>query len=107
MLSKTDEWMGLLSEDVALIGPLAQVKGKENFIAINKPFFASIRGGELFQMVENGDYVITQISTEVEVPSGKTVTLNVSEWYEIQGGKISSLKVYFDTCELLNAMKPA
>ena len=38
MLSKTDEWMSLIADDVSLIGPLAQVSGKKSFIDINKPF---------------------------------------------------------------------
>ena len=105
MLANTDNWKNLISENVSLIGPLAQVKGKEKFIEINEPFFASIRGSEIYQILENGNYIITQISTNVEVPSGKIITLNVCEWYEIKENKIDSLKVYFDTAEFINEMK--
>lgn len=104
MLSKTEEWMTLLDEEVSLIGPLAQVKGKESFIAVNKPFFESIRGSEIYEIVAHNNYIITQISTDVAVPSGKVITLNVNEWYEIENGMIQSLKVYFDTAEFLNEM---
>jgi limonene-1,2-epoxide hydrolase len=104
MLSKTEKWMTLLAEEVSLIGPLAQVTGKENFIAVNKPFFESIRGSEIYEIVEYNNYIITQISTDVAVPSGKVITLNVNEWYEIENGMIQSLKVYFDTAEFLNEM---
>lgn len=104
MLSKTEEWTTLLAEEVSLIGPLAQVKGKENFIAVNKPFFESIRGSEVYEIVAHNNYIITQISTDVAVPSGKVITLNVNEWYEIENGMIQSLKVYFDTAEFLNEM---
>ena len=106
MLSKTKEWMNLIADDVSLIGPLAQVEGKENFIEINKPFFESIRGGEVHKIIEKENAVITQISTIVEVPSGKEITLEVCEWYEINENKISSLKVYFDTAEFLKELSP-
>lgn len=107
MLSKTDEWINLISDDVSLIGPLAQVKGKDAFIEINKPFFESIRESEILEVIETGNYVITQITTSVEMPTGKIITLNVCEWYEIIDDKITSLKVYFDTAQFLNEMKPA
>ena len=104
MLSKTEEWMTLLDEDVSLIGPLAQVTGKDNFIAVNKPFFELIKGSEIYEIVEHNNYIITQISTDVAVLSGKVITLNVNEWYQIENGMIQSLKVYFDTAEFLNEM---
>ena len=106
MLSKTDEWMNLISDEVSLIGPLAQVKGKESFIEINKPFFDSIRGSEILEVKEIENYIITQITTDVEMPTGKVITLHVCEWYQIKGDKIISLKVYFDTAQLINEMKP-
>jgi len=56
--------------------------------------------------IENGNQIITQISTDVEMPSGKIITLNVCEWYEIDENKITSLKVYFDTAEFRKEMKP-
>ena len=99
MLAKTDDWMELLAEDVSLIGPLAQVEGKSAFIEINKPFFSLIQDSKLFQAAKSGDYIITQISTDVMTPSGKVLSLQVSEWYEIKDGLIQSLRVYFDTDE--------
>ncbi len=106
MLGNTSNWKNLISDNISLIGPLAQIKGKEKFIEINEPFFASIKGGEVYQILESGNYIITQVSTAVEMPSGKIITLNVCEWYEIKENKIESLRVYFDTAEFINEMKP-
>ncbi len=106
MLSKTDEWINLISDEVSLIGPLAQAKGKKGFIEINKPFFDSIRGSEILEVIETGNFIITQITTDVEIPKGKVITLHACEWYEIQENKIKSLKVYFDTAQFINEMKP-
>ncbi len=106
MLSKTDEWMNLISDEASLIGPLAQVQGKKGFIEINKPFFDSIRASEILEVIEKGNYIITQITTDVEMPMGKVITLHVCEWYEIHDNKIKSLKVYFDTNQFIKEMKP-
>lgn len=105
MLSKTDSWTDLIADSVRLKGPLAEVEGKAAFIEINKPFFASIVGHEVHSAIEVGDYVITQVSTEVAVPDGSTLTLEVCEWYEIRNNVIHSLRVYFDTAKFLKALE--
>lgn len=104
MLAKTENWMELIAEEVKLIGPLAQVEGKAKFIEINKPFFSSIKDSTVHQIIESGDYILTRISTEVILPSNKTLTLEVSEWYEIRKNLIQSLRVYFDTAEFRKEM---
>ena len=107
MLAKNNDWMKLITDDVSLIGPLAQVQGKESFIEVSQPFFASIRESEIHQIVEKDNYVITQISMTVEMPTGKMLTLNICEWYEFKANKLSSFKVYFDTAEFLKELASA
>lgn len=101
MLAKTDDWKEIIADDVSLIGPLAQSKGKDSFIQINVPFFASIISSTLNEVVEIDDRIITQISIDLNTPAGNVVTLEVCEWYQIIGGKIVSLRVFFDTHPLL------
>jgi ketosteroid isomerase-like protein len=103
MLSGTDSWTELIAEGIYLKGPLAEAKGKDNFIAINKPFFASIQSSEPTKVVRSGQTVITQIVTVIKLPDGSDLALEVSEWYDIADGKIQSLVVYFDTHALRNA----
>lgn len=100
MITKTDAWKDLISDNVELVGPLVEAKGQENFIAINTPFFASILSSELHELVESGHKIITRISTTVGLPDGESLTLKVSEWYHIEDGKITSLITYFDSIEL-------
>lgn len=104
MLAKTEDWKNLLAEEVKLTGPLAQVEGKAAFIEVNTPFFASIQDSQLLELAESGDYMITQITTTVAVPSRESLTLNVSEWYRISDGLIQSLVVYFDTADFRKAL---
>ncbi|PHN00750.1 nuclear transport factor 2 family protein [Flavilitoribacter nigricans] len=103
MLSKTDAWQSMITDDVKLVGPLAQVEGKEAFIAANTPFFASIVSVEQLRVLKIGNTVVTQIHVKVGMPNGATVSLDVSEWYDISGGKIASLRTYFDTFDFRNA----
>ncbi|MGB3183749.1 MAG: nuclear transport factor 2 family protein [Cyclobacteriaceae bacterium] len=104
MLANDNAWQSMLADDVKLKGPLAEIEGKETFIAINKPFFDSIKDSELLEAVEKDHYVITRIITTVHTPDGSTLPLEVSEWYDIREGMIQSLTTYFDTSELRKHM---
>ncbi len=84
----------------------AEVNGKAAFIEVNQPFFASIIDSQLLTLVEKDNFIITQIATKVGLPSGETLTLEVSEWYEIKNNLIQSLVVYFDTYAFRNALTP-
>ena len=58
-----------------------------------------VRGNRLKKAVEVDGYVVTQVEIDVAMPSGKTITLDMNEWYEIKQGKIQSIKVYYDAEE--------
>jgi len=105
MIMKTEEWKNLISEEVELIGPLVRLKGRLSFIEVNTPFFESVLSSELHELVESGNKIITRISTEVGLPDGESLTLEVSEWYEVKDGKITSLRTYFDTTEFRKVFK--
>ncbi len=104
MLAHSDAWINLIAEDVLLVAPLAQINDKAGFIAINQPFFASIRNYTVHHIIESGDLVITRVSIEVEMPSKNKITLEVSEWYTIKNNLIQSLHVYFDTQQFSQEM---
>lgn len=96
MMSGTGSWKEVISEDIVFTGPIDQVKGLEAFAKLNESFMPMIRGNEMKQVVEVGDFVITQMEMDVAMPSGKIIKLDMSEWYEIKDNKIQSIKVYYD-----------
>ncbi len=99
MMSGTDDWKAVLSDDIQFTGPVDQVKGLAAFSKLNEGFMPMIRGNQMKQVQEAGNYVITQIVMEVAMPSGTTIELDMCEWYEIKNGKIHSIKVYYDAEE--------
>ena len=64
-----------------------------------------MKGNEMKQVVSTDNFVITQVLMEIEMPNGKEMKLDMTEWYEISNGKIQSLKVYYDAEEFRNAIK--
>ena len=99
MASGTDSWKQFISENITFNGPAAQVSGIEAFVELNEGFMSMVRGNRMNKAVEVDNYVITQVEIDVAMPSGKTITLDMSEWYETKDGKIHSIKVYYDAEE--------
>ncbi|MEE9407771.1 MAG: nuclear transport factor 2 family protein [Polaribacter sp.] len=105
MMSGTDSWKEVIAKDIVFTGPVDQVKGLEAFAKLNKGFMPMIRGNEMKQAVEAGNFVITQMEMDIAMPSGKSIKLDMTEWYEIKDGKIQSLKVYYDAEEFRKELK--
>jgi len=99
MMSGTDSWKKVISNDITFNGPAAQVNGFDAFVQLNEGFKSMVRANRLKKAVEVDDYVVTQVEIEVAMPSGKTITLDMNEWYEVKQGKIQSIKVYYDAEE--------
>ena len=99
MMSGGDSWQDVIADDVTFTGPVDQVKGKAAFVELNKQFMPAVRGSKIHQAIESGDFVITQVAMDIATPSGKSITLDMSEWYEIKNGKIQSVKIYYDAEE--------
>jgi len=104
LMSGTDSWKNVVAENIIFTGPVDQVKGLEAFTKLNEGFMPMIRSNEMKQAVESGNFVITQMLMDIEMPSGKIVKLDMSEWYEIQNGKIQSIKIYYDAEEFRKEM---
>lgn len=99
MASGTDSWKEFIADEITFDGPAAKVSGLDAFFELNEGFMSMVRGNRMKKAVEVDNYVITQVEIDVEMPTGKTITLDMNEWYETENGKIKSIKVYYDAEE--------
>jgi len=104
LMSGTDSWKEVVAENVTFIGPVDQTKGLEAFAKLNEQFMPMMKGNKMKQVVESEGFVITQIIMDIKTPSGKEMKLDMTEWYEINNGKIQSIKVYYDAEEFRAAI---
>ena len=104
LMSGTDSWKEVVAKNVRFTGPVDQVDGLEAFAKLNEDFMPMIRGNQMKQVLESGNFVITQVTMDIAMPSGKTIQLDMSEWYEINNGKIKSIKIYYDAEEFRKEM---
>ena len=104
LMSGTDSWKEVVAKNVKFTGPVDQVDGLEAFAKLNEGFMPMIRGNQMKQVLESGNFVITQVVMDIAMPSNKTIQLDMSEWYEIKDGKIQSIKIYYDAQEFRKEM---
>ena len=104
LMSGTDSWKSVVTENIVFTGPADQVTGLDAFSELNENFMPMIRGNEMKQAVEAGNFVITQSVMDVAMPSGKVIQLDMTEWYEIKDNKIQNIKVYYDAEEYRKEM---
>ncbi len=99
MGSGTDEWMKLISDKISFTGPVAQVIGKEKFLELNNGFLQMVRGYELFNSFESGNFVCLESKYKVATPKGNEIECNMGEVYTVDDGKIQNIRVYYDAEE--------
>ena len=104
LMSGTDSWKKVVAADVSFIGPVDQTEGIDAFAKLNETFMPIMKGLDMKQAVEAGQFVITQVVINIELPSGQKLNLDMTEWYEIKEGKIQSIKVYYDAEEYRKAV---
>lgn len=104
LMSGTDSWKDVVAENVMFKGPVDQVEGIEAFAKLNEGFIPMIKGNQISQVLESGNFIITQVLMDIATPSGKTIQLDISEWYEIKEGKINNIKIYYDAEEFRKEM---
>jgi len=100
LMSGTDSWKDVVAKNVTFTGPVDQVNGLEAFANLNENFMPMMKSNQVKQVLEAENFVITQVLWDLAMPSGNTVQLDMTEWYEIKDGKIRSIKVYYDAEEL-------
>lgn len=104
LMSGTDSWKNVVSKNVTFTGPVDTVKGLYAFAKLNESFMPMIRGNEMKQVLESGNFIVTQVLMDVAMPSGKTIQLDLCEWYEIKDEKIQSIKIFYDAEEFRQEM---
>ncbi len=97
--SGSDAWTDLITDDISFVGPVMQVEGKQELVELNRSFFGFMKGYESISRFEQGDMALLEGVFTVQGPSGKTIQLQMAEVYEVEQGKIRSIRIYYDAEE--------
>ena len=94
-------WQDLLANDIEFIGPVMQTKGKDEFIKMNQEFMQMIRGFDIHKQVASDATVANECTLTLATPKQTEIDIKVVELFDIQDGKIQSLRVYYDPREFV------
>jgi ketosteroid isomerase-like protein len=95
-----------LDEDFTFTGPILQSTGKAEFLAGSIAAAAVARGCEIHRQWVEQDSVCSVYDFKVETPMGSGSIL-MAEWSVIQGGKLVSSRLIFDTADMAALMPSA
>ncbi len=96
----------LLAEDFTFKGPILESTGKADFLAGSASAAAMARGCEIHRQWVDGDTVCSIYDFKVETPQSAG-SIPMAEWSTIEGGKLVSSRLIFDTAEMHALLPPA
>jgi ketosteroid isomerase-like protein len=95
----------LLSENFLLTGTVdKETRGKEAYAG--NVFFTLVKSLKIKTMIIDGERACAVVNYELASPKGDRFSCDVAELWEIKGGKLDSLAVYFDTVAYQKFMLP-
>ena len=81
----------LLADDLRFQGPIDRFERADDYVVAIKGLYGMVKGVEHQASIGEGDEVA--VFYILDTPMAKAP---VAEWYTVRGGKITSLRTYFD-----------
>lgn len=99
-LAKGGNWQAFLADGMRFAShatPSKEVAGKETYIESTKGFYSMIRSLEVKNLIVDGDRACAVTRYWLEPPKGEPFTCDVAELFSVEGDKIDSFDIYFDS----------
>jgi len=93
-------WSDFLAEDLqftSFVTPIKRAAGKGAYLEATKRFFSLINTVDVKSILVEGDRACVLTRYELRPPAGPGFESHVAEVFEVRGGKIKSLDIYFDS----------
>lgn len=93
-------WEDLLAEDLRFTNytdPVKRAMGKQSSLEGIRRFYGMAKSMEVTQIIVDGALACVQTRYELEPPSGRSFESHVAEVFEVGGGRITALGIYFDS----------
>jgi len=96
----------MLAEGFTFKGPILESTGKADFLVGSASAAVMARGCEILRQWVDGDTVCSIYDFKIETPQ-RAGSIPMAEWSVIEGGKMVSSRLIFDTAEMRALMPPA
>jgi len=100
-LPERDGWDRLLSNDILLTGAVAkESRGRDAYT--NNKFFKMVKGLRVKETVVEGERAFALVNYDLMSPRGKPFSCDVAEFWKVEGERLDSIAIYFDTAAFAN-----
>jgi hypothetical protein len=93
----------MLTRDMAFVGPLMRTSGATEYVDSTRQFLQMHRATRMIRQFENGNDACSIYEMDIATPAGGMLTLEVTDWIQVEGGKVARQKIYYDPREFAKA----
>jgi len=83
----------LLADDLHFEGPFDEFHNADDYMQSIGRLAQIVTGTDVKKVLAEGDDVVTIYDLHTNTPAG---TSNIAEWATVEGGKIATIRVFFD-----------
>ena len=94
------DWRTFLADEMAFTSfgtPAKQLVGRDAYVESTKRFYSMIDALEIRDILVDGDKACALTKYDLQPPGRPIFESNVAEIFEVRDGKITSLRIYFDS----------
>ncbi len=99
-LREKGDWKTFLADEMVFTSlgtPAKQVRGRDAYLESTKRFYSMIDALEIRDILVDGDKACVLTKYDLQPPGRPMFESNVAEIFEVRDGKITSLRIYFDS----------
>jgi ketosteroid isomerase-like protein len=99
-LREKGDWKSFLADEMVFTSfgtPSKQLMGRDAYVESTKRFYSMIDALEIRDILVDGDKACVLTKYDLQPPRGPIFESNVAEICEVRDGKITSLRIYFDS----------
>ena len=96
-VGKKGDWQSLISDNMIFKMPAQTKRGKASYVEITGRFLRAATGVRIKEIIVEGDKACVVAAYDLRSPKGNTSTKEVVEILSVNGDKLASSSIYFDT----------
>jgi len=99
-LKQKTGWESFLADEMtftSFTSPIRRVNRGVAFLESTKRFYNMIKTVEVRDLIVDGDKAVALTHYDLQPPQGPAFVSDVAEVFRVQGGKIISFDIYFDS----------
>ena len=90
---------------MTFVSPLMRTPGASEYIEATKQFLQMHRATRMVKKFENGNDGCSIYEMDIVTPAGGLITLEVSGWIQLAGGKVARQKICYDLRDLVTCLE--